>query len=245
MELKENERIDDLQLNNLKIIQNSKWFCFGIDSIILSNFAKEMHKNSKVLDLGTGNGILAILVSEKVENSKIIGIEVQEEVADMAKRSVELNNLEQKITIINSNIKEIKYNNEFDAVITNPPYKETNTGLMNENQVKLISRHEIKGTLEDFIRKSSEALKDRGSLYMVNRPERIVDIFEYCRKYKLEPKKLQIVYSKIGGKPNLILVKAVKNANKYLKVEKPLYIYKENGEYTDEILEIYNMRKEE
>lgn len=245
MEIKENERIDDLQLNNLKIIQNSKWFCFGIDSIILSNFAKEMHKNSKVLDLGTGNGILAILVSEKVENSKIIGIEVQEEVADMAKRSVELNNLEQKITIINSNIKEIKYNNEFDAVITNPPYKETNTGLMNENQVKLISRHEIKGTLEDFIRKSSEALKDRGSLYMVNRPERIIDIFEYCRKYKLEPKKLQMVYSKIGGKPNLILVKAVKNANKYLKVEKPLYIYKENGEYTDEILEIYNMRKEE
>lgn len=245
MELKENERIDDLQLNNLKIIQNSKWFCFGIDSIILSNFAKEMHKNSKVLDLGTGNGILAILVSEKVENSKIIGIEVQEEVADMAKRSVELNNLEQKITIINSNIKEIKYNNEFDAVITNPPYKETNTGLMNENQVKLISRHEIKGTLEDFIRKSSEALKDRGSLYMVNRPERIIDIFEYCRKYKLEPKKLQMVYSKIGGKPNLILVKAVKNANKYLKVEKPLYIYKENGKYTDEILEIYNMRKEE
>ena len=245
MELKENERIDDLQLNNLKIIQNSKWFCFGIDSIILSNFAKEMHKNSKVLDLGTGNGILAILVSEKVENSKIIGIEVQEEVADMAKRSVELNNLEQRITIINSNIKEIKYNNEFDAVITNPPYKETNTGLMNENQVKLISRHEIKGTLEDFIRKSSEALKDRGSLYMVNRPERIIDIFEYCRKYKLEPKKLQMVYSKIGGKPNLILVKAVKNANKYLKVEKPLYIYKENGQYTDEILEIYNMRKEE
>ncbi len=245
MELKENERIDDLQLNNLKIIQNSKWFCFGIDSIILSNFAKEMHKNSKVLDLGTGNGILAILVSEKVENSKIIGIEVQEEVADMAKRSVELNNLEQRITIINSNIKEIKYNNEFDAVITNPPYKETNTGLMNENQVKLISRHEIKGTLEDFIRKSSEALKDRGSLYMVNRPERIIDIFEYCRKYKLEPKKLQMVYSKIGGKPNLILVKAVKNANKYLKVEKPLYIYKENGKYTDEILEIYNMRKEE
>ena len=245
MEIKENERIDDLQLNNLKIIQNSKWFCFGIDSIILSNFAKEMHKNSKVLDLGTGNGILAILVSEKVENSKIIGIEVQEEVADMAKRSVELNNLEQKITIINSNIKEIKYNNEFDAVITNPPYKETNTGLMNENQVKLISRHEIKGTLEDFIRKSSEALKDRGSLYMVNRPERIIDIFEYCRKYKLEPKKLEMVYSKIGGKPNLILVKAVKNANKYLKVEKPLYIYKENGEYTDEILEIYNMRKEE
>lgn len=245
MELKENERIDDLQLNNLKIIQNSKWFCFGIDSIILSNFAKEMHKNSKVLDLGTGNGILAILVSEKVENSKIIGIEVQEEVADMAKRSVELNNLEQRITIINSNIKEIKYNNEFDAVITNPPYKETNTGLMNENQVKLISRHEIKGTLEDFIRKSSEALKDRGSLYMVNRPERTIDIFEYCRKYKLEPKKLQMVYSKIGGKPNLILVKAVKNANKYLKVEKPLYIYKENGKYTDEILEIYNMRKEE
>lgn len=240
MELKENERIDDLQLNNLKIIQNPKWFCFGIDSVILSDFAKEIHKNSNILDLGTGTGILAILLSEKVKNSKITGVEVQEEVSDMAKRSIILNQLEDRIKIINSNIKELKYNNEFDAVVTNPPYKEKDTGLTNENKIKLISRHEIEGTLEDFIKLSSFALKDKGSMYMVNRPERIIDIFEYCRKYKLEPKKLQFVYSKVEGKPTLILIKATKNANKYLKVEKPLYIYKENGEYTEEILKIYN-----
>lgn len=240
MELKEDERIDDLQLNNLKIIQNTKWFCFGIDSILLSGFAEEIHKNSKILDLGTGTGILAILLTEKVKNSKIVGIEVQSEVAEMAKRSVELNKLEERIEIVNSNVTDLNYNLEFDAVITNPPYKEKNTGLMNENDIKLISRHEIKANLEDFIKAASRALKDKGSLYMVNRPERLVDIFEYCRKYKLEPKELRFVYSKKNSKPVMILVKATKNANRYLKVDSPLYIYEENGNYTKEVLEIYN-----
>lgn len=240
MELKKNERIDDLQLNNLKIIQNPDWFCFGIDSILLSGFAEEIHKNSKILDLGTGTGILAILLSEKVENSKIIGIEVQEEVADMAKRSVKLNELEKRIDIINSNVKDLNYNLEFDAVVTNPPYKEINTGLINENNIKLISRHEVKANLEDFIKIASKALKDKGSLYMVNRPERLIDIFEYCRKYKLEPKELRFVHSKINSKPVMILMKATKNGNKYLKVDNPLYIYEEDGNYTKEVLKIYN-----
>lgn len=240
MELKENERIDDLQLNNLKIIQNSKWFCFGIDSVLLSGFANDIHRNSRILDLGTGTGILALLLSAKVENSKIIGVEVQNEVSEMAKRSIELNSLEDRIQILNKNIKELDYKNEFDAVITNPPYKEINTGLINESNIKFISRHEAKATIEDFIKTASKALKDRASLYMVNRPERIVDICEYCRKYKLEPKKMRFVYSRVNSKPALVLVKSTKNANKYLKVEEPLYIYKEDGSYTDEILEIYN-----
>lgn len=240
MELKEKERIDDLQLNNLKIIQNPEWFCFGIDSILLSGFAKEIHKDSKILDLGTGTGILAILLSEKVENSKITGIEVQEEVAEMATRSVKLNRLEERIEIINANVKDLKYSMEFDAVVTNPPYKEQNTGLKNENNIKLISRHEIKANLEDFIKISSKALKDKGSLYMINRPERLADIFEYCRKYKLEPKELRMVHSKINSKPTMILIKSTKNANKYLKVEEPLYIYNEDGTYTEEVLKIYN-----
>lgn len=243
MILKENERIDDLQINNLKIIQNSEWFCFGIDSVLLSDFAKEIHKNSKIIDLGTGTGILPLLLSAKIENSNITGIEVQKEVADMAKRSIELNNLKERIQIINSNIKDIEYNMEFDAVVTNPPYKEKNTGLINENNIKLISRHEVEGNLEDFIKISSRVLKDKGAMYMVNRPERIVDIFEYCRKYRLEPKELKFVYSKIKSVPTLILIKAVKNAKKYLKVDKPLYIYKDNGDYTDEILKIYNKIK--
>lgn len=242
MELKINERIDDLELNNLKIIQNKNWFCFGIDSVLLSNFAKEIHKNSKILDLGTGTGIIAILLSAKIEGSKFMGIEVQTEVAEMARRSVLLNNLEKRIEIKNINIKEFISNGEFDAVVTNPPYKEKNTGLTNESDVKLISRHEIEGDLEDFISCASRSLKDKGTMYMVNRPERLIDIFEKCRKYKLEPKEIQFVYSKVNSVPVLVLIKAVKNAGKYLKFRKPLYIYKENGEYTDKILEIYNKK---
>lgn len=240
MELKENERIDDLQLNNLKIIQNKNWFCFGMDSVLLTGFASEIHKNSKILDLGTGNGVLALLLSAKIEGSKITGIEVQEKVADMAKRSVVLNNLENRIVIINLNVKDFKGQGLYDAVVTNPPYKEQGTGITNENNIKLISRHEIEGDLEDFIMTASKALKDKGSMYMVNRPERIIDIFENCRKYKLEPKEMQIVYSKINSKPSMVLIKATKYANKYLKVREPIYIYKDNGEYTDQVLKIYN-----
>lgn len=243
MELRENERIDHLQINDLKIIQNKDWFCFGIDSVLLSGFASGIHRNSKILDLGTGTGILAILLSAKVENSKITGIEVQKDVAEMARRSVELNQLEDRIEILNINVKEINRDFQYDAVVTNPPYKKEGTGLTNENHVKLISRHEIEGNLEDFIKAASIALKDNGSLYMVNRPERLIDIFENCRKYKLEPKELQMVYSKVNSKPSLVLVKATKYANRYLKVREPLYIYKENGKYTDEVLKIYGDMK--
>ncbi len=244
MELKINERIDDLELNNLKIIQNKDWFCFGIDSVLISNFAKEIHKNSKILDLGTGTGIISILLSAKIQGSNFMGIEVQKEVADMAKRSVILNNLEKRIEIKNINIKDFMPKEEFDAVVTNPPYKEKNTGLTNESNVKLISRHEIEANLEDFIACASRSLKDKGAMYMVNRPERLIDIFENCRKYKLEPKEIQMVYSKVNSIPILILIKAVKNARKYLKFREPLYIYKENGEYTEKILEIYNKKGE-
>lgn len=240
MELKDNERIDDLQLNNLKIIQNPDWFCFGIDSILLSGFATEIKTSSKIIDLGTGTGILPILLSEKVKQSQIVGVEVQAEVAELAKRSVKLNNLETRIEILNKNIKDLEYENEFDVVITNPPYKEKNTGLTNKNNVKLISRHEIEGNLEDFIKTASKVLKSKGTMYMVNRPERIVDIFEYCRKYKLEPKELRVVYSRANSKPTLVLVKATKNANRYLKVKEPLYIYDQDGNYTEEVLKIYN-----
>ena len=239
MDLKENERIDDLELNNLKIIQNKDWFCFGIDSVLLSGFASEIHKKSQILDLGTGTGILALLLSAKVEGSKITGIEIQKDVAEMAKRSIKLNNLENRINIINKNIKDINFENSFDAVVTNPPYKEKGTGIINENNIKLVSRHEIEGNLEEFIKCASKALKDKCSMYMVNRPERMIDIFENCRKYKLEPKELQFVYSKVNSKPTLILIKATKNANKYLKVNEPLYIYKDNGEYTEKVLKIY------
>lgn len=243
MELKKDERIDDLEINGLKIIQNKKWFCFGIDSVLLSDFAREIHKNSLILDLGSGNGILELLLSAKVINSKIVGIEVQEEVCELAKRNIELNNLEDRIEIKNINIRDLKIDTKFDAVVTNPPYKENGTGLKNDMLTKVIARHEILANLKDFIEISSKALKDKGNLYMVNRPERLADIFEYSREYKLEPKELRLVYSKINSKPVLVLVKMTKGGNRYLKVREPLYIYKDNGEYSNEILEIYDKEK--
>lgn len=246
--LKENERIDNLEYKGLKIIQNTEGFCFGIDSILLSNFANEIKKESKIIDLGTGTGIIGILLCAKIQNVKVVGVEIQEEVYEMAKRSIKLNKLEEKFTLLNTNIKELEDKEEigtFDAVVTNPPYKKENTGLQNENQKKLISRHEITANLEDFIKISSKLLKDKKDLYMVHRPDRLVDIIELLRRYKLEPKKMQFVYPKQEKEPNLILIKATKNAKPFLKVEKPLYVYKENGEYTDEILKIYGKEKNE
>lgn len=242
MELKENEIIDDLEFNNLKIIQNKNWFKFGIDSVLLSDFAKSIKNNSEVIDIGTGTGIISILLTGKTNLAHITGIEIQKEVADMASRSVLLNNLENKMSVINDNIKNIeKYFglNTIDAIVTNPPYQKNNTGLQNEDEKKLISRHEIKCTLEDIIQKSFRILKDKGEFYMVHRPERLVDTMYLMRKYKIEPKNLRFVYSKVTEKPTLILIKGVKNANEFLKTEKPLIIYNEDGSYTKEILEIY------
>lgn len=240
--LKENERIDDLEFKNLKIIQNEKEFCFGIDSILLSDFAKEIKPNSKIIDFGTGTGVLPILLSGKTINTKITGVEIQEKMADMAKRSVSLNKLENRIQIINEDIKNLENTfskNSFDAVITNPPYKENNTGLKNEYEGKIIARHEVKCNLEDIILMAKNMLKDKGVLYMVHRPERIVDICEHLRKYKIEPKIIRFVYPKKEKEANLVLVKAVKNARKFLKIQKPLIIYEENGNYTEEIFKIY------
>lgn len=242
IELKDNERIDDLQLNNLKIIQNKDGFCFGIDSVLLSDFAKEIPSNAKVLDLGTGTGILGILLCGKTKLSKIYGIDIQEEVCDMASRSIKLNNLEDKFEIINKNIKDLKdifEENTFDAIVSNPPYKKDNSGLKNESETKLISRHEITASLEDFISISSYLLRNNCSLYMVHRPERLADLFYLLRKYNLEPKKLRLVQSYFDSKPKLILVKATKNAKSFLNTEEPLIIYNRDGSYTDEILQIY------
>ncbi len=240
MKLNENERIDDLELNNLKIIQNKNFFCFGVDSVLLADFAKEIKNGSNILDLGAGNGILELLMSAKVSKSKITGIEVQKKIAELANKNIVFNGLQNRCKVMNINIKEFDEKNKYDAVITNPPYKEMGTGLKNEAESKIIARHEILGNLEDFINIASKALKDLGSLYMVNRPERLIDIFEYSRKYRLEPKVLRIVYSKPNSKPKLVLVKATKYANKYLKVREPLYIYNENGEYSNEIMKMYN-----
>ena len=245
VELKENERIDDLELKGLKIIQNKEGFCFGIDSVLLSDFVKNIKNNSLVLDLTRDLVFIPILLCGKTNLKKVIGVEVQEKIAEMAKRSIKLNNLEARFQVINENIlnlKNIYQNQTFDVVVTNPPYKKKNSGIINENKEKLISRHEIEADLADFIKVSKDLLKDKGEFYMVHRPERLVDILSIMRKEKLEPKVLRMVYSNKNKEPKLVLIKGIKNAKPFLKVEKNLYIYDENGNYTDEILEIYNKK---
>ena len=239
------ERIDDLQYKGLKIIQNTDGFCFGVDSVLLTEFAKDMKKHSAIVDLGTGTGILGILLSKKVEASKIIGVELQKEVANMAKRSVELNDLQDVMQIINEDVQNLSLNkNSFDYVVTNPPYKKKGTGIINKEDKQIISRHETTVDLDGWIKVSSNLLKDNGSIYMVHRPERLNEIIEVLRKYRLEPKRIRFVYPKINKDANLVLIKAVKYANSFLKVEKPLIIYKDDGSYTDEILKIYEDGKE-
>lgn len=245
VKLKENERIDDLQCNGLKIIQNTQGFCFGMDAVLLSNFC-DVKKNSEVVDLGTGTGIIPLLVWAKNNIKKIYGIEIQEEVAEMARRTMKLNLLQDNIEIINTNLikaPEILGVNKYDSVTSNPPYMLQGGGLINPEDKKAISRHEITCTLEDVIRTASRLLKHNGSFFMVHRPQRIVDIFCILRQYKLEPKKIRFVHPKTGEKPNLVLIKSIKASRPELKFEPPLYVYNEDSTFTDEIYEIYGMEK--
>lgn len=244
--LKEDERIDDLEFKGLKLIQNKNGFCFGVDAVLLSDFAKGIKKGANVVDIGTGTGIISILLCGKTKLNKIYSLELQEEVAEMASRSVKLNNLEDRMEVININVKDcfnVLEKNKYDAVVTNPPYKKHDTGAKNLDKRQLISRHEVECNLEDVIKSGSLLLRDLGEFYMVHRAERMADIFVTLRKYKLEPKLVRFVHSKPNEKPNLILVKAVKCAKEFLKIEKPLIIYGENGDYTDEIYEIYDKKR--
>ncbi|MBC2578099.1 tRNA1(Val) (adenine(37)-N6)-methyltransferase [Peptostreptococcus russellii] len=240
VKLLENERIDDLQFNGLKIIQNPEWFCFGIDAVLLSNFVK-LKRNSKVVDLGTGTGIIPILLAGKSSAKEIYGVEIQEDVAEMASRSVKLNKLEDRVNIINedlNNISEFLEKNTFDIVTSNPPYMHAN-GVINESDKKAISRHEIKCDIEDVIRVASELLKPNGRFFMVNRPLRLVDMMYYGRKYRLEAKYIRFVHSKVAKAPKLVLVEYVKCAKAEVKIMEPLYIYNDDNSYTEEILSIY------
>lgn len=245
MDLKEEERIDDLEFKGLKIIQDKSGFCFGIDSVLLSDFAKDIKKEANVIDLGTGTGIINILMSGKTEAKKFVGVEIQEDVADMARRSVELNQLDGKIEIINENIlnlKNIYSKGSFDVVVTNPPYKKINTGIVNVEDKKTISRHEITASLEDFIDIASYLLNDFGEFYMIHKPERLVDIFTAMRLKNIEPKKIRFVYPNKNKKANLVLIKGKKSGKPFLEFDDNLYVYDLDGNYTDDILKIYNKK---
>ena len=239
--LLENERVDDLQRNGLKIIQKTDGFCFGMDAVLLTGFA-HVKRGERVLDLGTGTGIIPILLSAKTEGKHFTALEIQEEIAKMAARSVAMNHLEDKIEIVNGDIKEasrIFGGASFDVVTTNPPYMNDAHGLKNPTEVKAISRHEVLCTLEDVVREGAKVLKSGGRMYMVHRPHRLIEIITAMKQYKMEPKRMCMVHPFKDKEANMVLIEAVKGGGSWLKMEAPIIVYKEPGVYTDEIYKIY------
>jgi tRNA1Val (adenine37-N6)-methyltransferase len=241
VQLKENERIDDLQIKGLKLIQDTQGFCFGVDAVLVANFAK-VKRDSIVVDLGTGTGIIPILLAGKTQAKKIYGVEIQEDVSEMAKRSVKLNDLEDRVEIINQDLKvicETLGKGICSVVISNPPYMNEN-GIKNPNTKKAISRHEIKCNLEDILKTASQLLMPMGKFYLVHRPTRLMDILILGRKYNMEAKVIRFVHPKPYKAPNLILVEYSKCGNPDLKILDPLYVYDEEGKFSKEIDEIYS-----
>lgn len=241
IKLKENERIDELHRNGYQIIQNPEGFCFGMDAVLLSGYAS-VKENEIVLDLGTGTGIIPILLEAKTKGFHFTGLEIQEDVADMARRSVSLNKLENKVRIVQGNIKEASQifgKSVFDVVTSNPPYMNENHGLKNPNLPKAIARHELLCNLEDIVRETALVLKPGGRFYMVHRPRRLIEIIGMLSKYNLEVKRLRPVYPMLGKEANMVLLEAVRGGKPLLKLEPPLIIYKEQGVYQDEIYDIY------
>ncbi len=239
--LKEGERIDDLERNGYKIIQNEGKFCFGMDAVLLTGFAS-VREGERVLDLGTGTGIIPILLEAKTKGSEFKALEIQHESADMARRSVMLNSLEEKIEIVEGDIKEaskIFGAAVFDVVTTNPPYMNDNHGLKNPELPKAIARHEVLCSLEDVVREAAKVLKPGGRLYMVHRPFRLVEIINTLTSYKLEPKRIKFVHPFIDREANMVLIEAVRGGKSMVKLEKPIIVYSEPGKYTGEIYDIY------
>lgn len=241
IQLKENERIDDLERNGYRIIQDTGRFCFGMDAVLLSGFAR-VKDGAAVLDLGTGTGIIPILLEAKTGAAHLTGLEIQEDSADMARRSVRLNGLEEKIDIVTGDIKEADSLFDaasFDVVTSNPPYMTDKHGLTNPSDAKAIARHEILCTLGDVVAQAAKLLKPGGNFYMVHRPFRLAEIMITLREYKLEPKRMQLVYPYVDKEPNMVLIEANRGGRPRMTVEKPLIVYKEPGVYMPEICDIY------
>lgn len=243
--LKENERIDELGIDGLRIIQNPDYFCFGMDAVLLSWFGELFLKNAKkVLDLGTGTGIVPVLLSGKTQIPVIQGLEIQEELVEMADRSIRLNALENRVHIIQGDIKNLPleiFPNTYDGITVNPPYMTKGEGIENPVKTKAISRHEIACALDDVIRQASRLLKEKGQFIMIHRPRRLADIIMNMRQYKIEPKHFCFVHPAEGKDANLVLIHGVKCGKPMSKVLPALNIYKHDGSYTKELLEIYRM----
>ena len=236
------ERVDDLQ-NGYFVIQDPKKFCFGMDAVLLSGFAR-VKKGETALDMGTGTGIIPILLSQRTEGKHFTGLEIQAECAEMADRSVKYNCLEDRVQIVEGDIKEaagIFGAASFDVVTCNPPYMIGQHGLTNQHLPKAIARHEILCTFDDVANQAARVLKDRGRFYLVHRPFRLVELMAALTKYKLEPKRMQLVYPYIDKEPNMVLIEACKGGNSRIQIERPLVVYEKPGVYTRDILELYQM----
>ena len=243
MKTKEEKIINDLvYFDNLKIVQNKNYFNFSLDSFLLPNFAPITENTKNILDLCTGNAPVPLVLTTKT-NAKIIGVELQKEVFELAKESVEINNLSTQITLINDNINNIvtKYETDtFDLITCNPPYfKHSEQSITNDNEIKSIARHEIHMELEDVFKISKKLLKNGGSICMVHRTDRLMEIIEKMKKNNIEPKRIQFIYPKINSESNLVLVDGRKNGKVGLKVLAPLYVHNEDGSYTDEVLKLF------
>lgn len=241
--LKPEERLDDLQIKGYEIIQHPGKFCFGMDAVLLSGFAK-VKKGDQVLDLGTGTGILPILLEAKTQGEHFTGLEIQEESADMARRSVVHNGLEKRVSIVTGDIK--KASSIFgaasvDVITTNPPYMIGAHGLQNPESSKAIARHEVLCTLDDILRESARMLKPKGRFYMIHRPFRLAEILVKMVEHRMEPKRMRLVYPYVDKEPNMVLIEGLRGGNARMTVEPPLIVYEKCGEYTKELLELYHL----
>ena len=239
--LKSDERLDDLQINGYEIIQHPGKFCFGMDAVLLANFARVKQKEC-ALDLGTGTGIIPILLTAKTEGMHFTGLEIQEESADMARRSVAHNHLEEKVDIVTGDIKEAAElfgPASFDVITTNPPYMIGHHGIENPSDAKAIARHEVLCTLEDILRESAKILKPKGRFYMVHRPFRLAEILAGMNRHGIEPKRMRLVYPYVDKEPNMGQVEGMRGARPRMTVEPPLVVYEKDGSYTRELLRMY------
>ena len=240
------ERLDDLQRDGLQLIQNPQQFCFGMDAVLLVHFAK-VKPDDVVIDLCSGNGVIPISMAGTTKAAHFTGLEIQSDVAEMAKRSVKYNELEDKVNMVTGDIKEASSlfgAASFDVVTCNPPYMTGSHGLTNDKMPKAIARHEIMCNLEDVIRESANLLKTGGHFFMVHRPFRLAEIMDQMKKYRLEPKRMRLVYPYVDREPNMVLIEGVRGGNPRITVEKPLIVYEKAGKYTKEIYDIYSLNED-
>ena len=225
--VRDGERLDDLQLGGLEIIQDPDKFCFGVDAVFLSDFAR-VKPGETVLDMGTGNGIIPILLSAKTQGRKFTGLEIQQDTAEMARRSVLHNHLEDRIEIVIGDIKEaaeIFKPAFFDVITINPPYMLADHGLRNPDSARAVARHEVLCSLDDILRESMRLLQDKGRFYMIHRPFRLTEIMIKMNHYKIEPKRIQFIYPHIDREPAMVLIEGVRGAKPRVTVEPPIIIY--------------------